>query len=222
MVPAAGKGIRLGGGPKALIPLGKQTIIYHACLTLVEHKGVEGLVVPAASGDIPGITKALESLAKRKPILVVAGGSERPASVRLGLEAFNVEPDEVLVHDGARPFLTADLLARLLDENISGASAIIPVLPIHDTVKETNGNQVVQTLDRTVLVRVQTPQRFVFRDLARAHRKTVSAKATDDAQMVEMEGGKVRTILGEESNFKVTTPLDLDKANKVVANRSAA
>lgn len=214
--------MRLGGVPKALIALGKQTIIYHACLALAEHSGVEGLVVTTASNDIPGVTKALEGLAGRKPILVVQGGSERSASVRLGLEALDSEPDEVLVHDGARPFLTKGLLARLLEENISGVSAIIPVLSIHDTVKETNGNQVVQTLDRTVLVRVQTPQRFVFRDLARAHKNPAIAQATDDAQMVELDGGKVRTILGEESNFKVTTPLDIDSANKVIANRSVA
>ena len=214
--------MRLGGVPKALIPLGKQTIIYHACLALAENPGVDGLVVTTALDDIPGVTKALESLAGRKPILVVQGGSERSTSVRLGLDALNVEPDEILVHDGARPFLTAGLLARLLEEDISGASAIIPVLPIHDTVKETNGNQVVQTLDRTVLVRVQTPQRFVFRDLTRVHKNSTFAQATDDAQMVESEGGKVRTILGEESNFKVTTPLDIDSANKVIANRSMA
>ncbi len=151
--------------------------------------------------------------------MVVAGGAERQDSVRLALEALDPAVELVLVHDAARCLTPPELVEAVVAELRAGAEAVVPVLPVADTVKSVDGATVVATLDRTSLRAVQTPQGFARAVLARAHAAGLPA-ATDDAGLVELCGGTVRTVPGSEEAFKVTRPIDLLLAEAVLAARS--
>ena len=144
----------------------------------------------------------------RKALPPLIGGARRQDSVRAGLDALPTECDWVLVHDGARPFVTS----RMIEEGLAAAAdtgAAIAVVPAFDTVKRIGeGGRVVETLDRSELAMVQTPQVFRRDVLGRAHAE-VADDVTDDAAMVERIGIEVRTFEGARSNIKVTTPEDL-------------
>ena len=172
---------------------------------------VERIVVALPAGELaaapPGIT-------------AVAGGAVRSESVRLALRAAG--PGEpVIVHDAARPLASAALFASALEElERSGADAVIAATPVLDTIKEAEGTVVTKTLDRSRLWAVQTPQVFrreaLERGLADDERL---ARATDDAWLIEQQGGVVRLIAAGEPNFKVTTAEDLRLAELIVAGR---
>jgi 2-C-methyl-D-erythritol 4-phosphate cytidylyltransferase len=141
----------------------------------------------------------------REPMVdaVVAGGATRSASVRAGLAAVPDDAEVIVVHDAARPLATADLWRSVLDGVDAGADAVVPVVPVVDTLREVGGG----TVDRTRFVAVQTPQAFRAEVLRRAHGS--GAEATDDASLVEAIGGKVLVVDGEPANRKITTPADL-------------
>jgi 2-C-methyl-D-erythritol 4-phosphate cytidylyltransferase len=152
----------------------------------------------------------------------VAGGAERSHSVRAALAAAGTQVSVVLVHDAARPLVTADIVRDCLAALAEDVDAAIAAAPMADTVKEADGHDVVRTLDRSRLWAVQTPQ--VFRAAAlRAvleQDDAVLAAATDDASLVEASGGTVRVVACPRDNFKVTTPEDLRLAELVLADRA--
>ena len=151
------------------------------------------LVVPSDRVDDP------EPLADA----VVAGGVTRSASVRAGLAALPADADVVLVHDAARPYASKDVWQRVLEGVRAGADAVVPCVPVVDTLREVGGT----TVDRSRFVAVQTPQGFRADALRRAHAGDV--EGTDDASLVEAAGGKVLVVDGDPGNRKITTPADL-------------
>lgn len=160
------------------------------------------LVVPAGSEEDQGDCGA---------DTVVAGGPTRSASVRCGLAAVPERADVIIIHDAARPLAPPTLFAAVADAAADTGAAIC-ALPVRDTIKRVDGGLVTETLDRSALVAVQTPQAFGAGLLRRAHAS--GAEATDDAALVERLGVPVRVVPGDAGNFKITTPADLRAAEQ--------
>lgn len=213
VVPAAGSGERLGAGiAKAFVDLDGRSMLEHALDGLIGSGVVERVVI-AVPAELLHETSA--SFAARAT--VIAGGPERTDSVRLALQAVG-EPDFVLVHDAARALTPADLIRRVVGALRDGLRAVIPALPVTDTVKAVDANGVVLgTPERAGLRAVQTPQGFETALLRRAYGQANAASATDDAALVETLGVPVHTVAGDPLAFKITTPLDLRLARAVLA-----
>jgi 2-C-methyl-D-erythritol 4-phosphate cytidylyltransferase len=220
IVPAAGRGERLGpGAPKALRLLGGVPMLVHAVRNLAAARHVS-LVVVAAPPDQAGEVRAL--LADHHagaPLRVVAGGATRRESVRAALAALPDEVGIVLVHDAARPLAPVELVDAVAAAVRAGADAVVPGLPVTDTVKRVEGEVVVETLDRSALRAVQTPQGFRRAVLEEAHLFPDALDATDDAGLVERAGHPVVVVAGADEAFKVTRPLDLLLAEVVWSRR---
>ena len=134
---------------------------------------------------------------------VVAGGVDRSASVRAGLDALEPSATHVLVHDAARPLATTDMVGRVVDALRRGAPGVVPVVPVSDTLRVRDGTAV----DRSEYVAVQTPQGFDLATLRSAHASGLSA--TDDASLLDQMGLPVTHVEGDVANFKITEPHDL-------------
>jgi 2-C-methyl-D-erythritol 4-phosphate cytidylyltransferase len=211
---AAGDGRRLGSAvPKAFCEVRGRTLLEHALGPFVAHAAVRDLVVvapPALLGHCAELTGA--------GVTVVAGGATRQASVRAGLAALAPDVDAVLVHDVARPFVPVEVLDRVLAALAGGAVAVIPGLPVTDTIKRVDaGHVVAETLDRSTLRAVQTPQGFDRAVLVAAHDAAPSGDVTDDAGLVEARGATVVVVDGADEAFKITRPWDLVLAEAVTA-----
>ncbi|MFO7588850.1 MAG: 2-C-methyl-D-erythritol 4-phosphate cytidylyltransferase [Gemmatimonadota bacterium] len=215
VVVAGGEGRRLGGGRKQFRRLGVAPLLAWCCEALARHPGVSELVVivPVDVAEAP--PSWLAAVADR----VVAGGATRRESVRRGLAAVEGAHDVVLVHDGARPFLSEALVDRVLEAAAVGPA--IPGLPLSDTVKMVGDDgRVRATLDRDLLRAAQTPQGFPLALLRELHESAAgddggpdggaaAGGVTDDAYLCERAGVPVRVVPGEAWNVKVTTALDL-------------
>ena len=213
LVPAAGVGVRLGAGrPKALRELAGEPVLVHAVRGLRACPSVGPIVVAAPVADVDAVRDKLAAY----DVLVVAGGAERQDSVRAALAALPAEVDLVLVHDAARCLTPVEVVERVVAALRSGAPAVVPVLPVADTVKQVADDRVVRTVDRAALVSVQTPQGFLRALLERAHADG-AAGLTDDAGLVEAMGAPVVTVPGADEAFKVTRPLDLLLAEALLA-----
>ncbi|MEU2162056.1 2-C-methyl-D-erythritol 4-phosphate cytidylyltransferase [Streptomyces chengbuensis] len=232
VIPAAGRGVRLGpGAPKALRALNGTPMLIHAVRAMAASRAVSLVVVVAPPDGAPEVKNLLDAhaLPERTDYLVVPGGDTRQESVRLGLEALPETVGTVLVHDAARPLVPVDTVDAVIAAVLDGAPAVVPALPLADTVKEVEPREkgtpepVVATPERARLRAVQTPQGFDRDTLVRAH-ETVAVRgegATDDAGMVERLGAPVVVVPGHEEAFKVTRPLDLVLAEAVLARRRA-
>lgn len=212
---AAGSGERLGYGmPKALVSLAGRTILDRAVEAFAAHPDIAELVIVGPAAAIGQIADTVPARCA-----VVAGGDTRTESVRRGLAILGERPEFVLVHDAARPLVPARLISDVVAALRGGAEAVIPVLPVADTVKRTAGDVVLATVERTELCRVQTPQGFRASTLRAAYAAAPALVATDDAGVVEAYGVKVRTVPGDEAAFKITTPYDLRLAELLVSAR---
>ena len=222
VVPAAGRGERLGGGePKALLPLGGQPMLAHSVRTLAAGR-VDLVVVAAPSGRVDEVAALLADRHAGADLLVVEGAATRTASVRCCLAVLPASIEVVLVHDAARPLVPAALVDAVVAAVQGGAEAVVPGQPVADTVKQVDpAGAVVATLDRTALRSVQTPQGFRRAVLDAAYGAQADAVTTDDAGLVELAGGRVVVVPGAEEAFKVTRPLDLVLAEAVLARRDA-
>jgi 2-C-methyl-D-erythritol 4-phosphate cytidylyltransferase len=148
---------------------------------------------------------------------VVAGGANRTESVRQALESLSGNADFVLVHDAARALTPPGLVVRVVGALRAGSSAVVPALPVPDTIKTVDGNGLVLgTPERTGLRAVQTPQGFAADLLVRAYQRAGVAEFTDDASLVEHVGGQVHVVEGDPLAFKITTRLDLLLAEAIV------
>ncbi|HEX2905102.1 MAG TPA: 2-C-methyl-D-erythritol 4-phosphate cytidylyltransferase [Jatrophihabitans sp.] len=214
VVVAAGSGDRLGAGqPKAMVRLGGSTILDTALAVFLQHPRVAEVVVVAP----PDLA---ESLARATGVRVVPGGSTRADSVQRGLSAVSEQAELVLVHDAARPLVPARVLSNVIDALLAGATAVVPVLPMIDTVKQVDEQaRVTATVHRDRLRRVQTPQGFRLEVLRAAYAAAGVAASTDDAGVVELHGVTVLTVPGDEEAFKITTPHDLRIAELLVHGR---
>ncbi|MFD4293525.1 2-C-methyl-D-erythritol 4-phosphate cytidylyltransferase [Rhodococcus sp. NPDC058505] len=204
LVPAAGQGTRLGAGiPKAFVTLRGRTLLQCAVGGLLDSGAVDRVVVIVPPDDVDRIRGELPA-----GVDVVGGGAERTDSVRAGIAAAG-DADLLLVHDAARALTPPTLIARVVAELRAGRDAVVPALPVADTIKTVDLLGVVTgTPDRSQLRAVQTPQGFAAELLRRAY-LAADTIATDDAGLVERIGARVRTIAGEPLAFKITTPLDL-------------
>jgi 2-C-methyl-D-erythritol 4-phosphate cytidylyltransferase len=228
IVPAAGLGVRLGPGPpKALRLLGGTPLLVHAVRALGRAGAVDLVAVAVPHDDIAAVRLLLAQLQLPAEVHVLAGGETRQRSVALGLRSLPLDVDVVLVHDAARPLVPAELVSRVASSVRSGAAAVVPALPVPDTLKEVEptgaATRVVRTLDRSRLRRVQTPQGFRRDVLAAAHASAQrdAVDATDDAGLVERIGVEVLVIPGAEAAFKVTDAFDLVLAEALLARRAA-
>jgi 2-C-methyl-D-erythritol 4-phosphate cytidylyltransferase len=212
LVPAAGAGLRLGpGGPKALRLLAGEPLLVHAIRRVAAAASVRQIVVAAPASDVEAVRALLAPVA---PVTVVAGGAERQESVAIALAQVPLDVGIVLVHDAARSLTPPALIESVAAAVRAGASAVIPVLPVVDTIKEvgpapaSTGEVVRGTVDRAALRSVQTPQGFRHGVLAAAH-AAATDPLTDDAGLVEKAGLPVVCVPGSELALKITRPLDL-------------
>ena len=220
IVPAAGSGVRLGADrPKALVPLAGEPLVVHALRALRDSEVVDRVVVAAPPDRIDELTATLPP-AWSGWATVIAGGAVRQASVAAGLESLSGKHELVLVHDAARALVPPAVVIRVVDALRAGAPAVIPVVPLSDTVKRLRDGRVLETVDRSSLHAVQTPQGFRRDVLAAAHANATETAATDDAGLVERNGGQVCVVDGDAEAFKITAPLDLALAEAVLRSRS--
>jgi 2-C-methyl-D-erythritol 4-phosphate cytidylyltransferase len=192
---------------------------------MTRARAVSLVIVVAPPDGVAEVSALLDShgLPESKDIKIVAGGETRQESVRLGLAALPDGIDVVLVHDAARPLVPVEMVEAVAAAVRDGAPAVVPGLPLADTVKEIDPatDAVVGTPERALLRAVQTPQGFDRATLVKAH-ATITSDVTDDAGMVEQLGIQVLVVPGHEEAFKVTRPLDLVLAEAVLARRRAA
>lgn len=206
---AAGEGRRLGADrPKAFVGLGGRPLLAESLERLDRSEWIDAIVVAAPPGwEEPAILLA-EELVVGKVSAVVAGAGTRAESVRAALAEVSTDALAVLVHDAARPLLDESVIERVLLPLAEGVDGAVPALPVIDTVKRVEHEMVVETLDRGMLVTVQTPQAFRAETLRAAYAGDLEG-ATDCASLVERAGGRVRVVLGDARLLKVTTPADL-------------
>lgn len=213
IVPAAGSGQRLAVGvAKAFYQLEGRSLV---------ERAVEGL---RASGVVDSVIVAVppDRTDEAKLILghlatIVAGGPTRTETVQLALSALGQSAEFVLVHDAARPLTPPSLIVRVVEALQAGHSAVVPGVPLADTIKAVDANGVVLgTPERAGLRAVQTPQGFATELLARAYQQAGTAGFTDDASLVERIGGQIQVVDGDPLAFKITTQLDLQLARSVV------
>jgi 2-C-methyl-D-erythritol 4-phosphate cytidylyltransferase len=210
IVLAAGAGRRLGiDEPKALLPIAGRPILSVASASAASS-GVESLVVTAPAGFEDRVRSAVGPDAT-----VVTGGDTRQESVRTALAAVSAQIDVVAVHDAARPFAPPALFDDVIAAVVEGADGAIPVVPIADTVKRIEDHLVVGTEPREGLALAQTPQAFRVDVLRDAHDRAAEAGLgfTDDAAILEWAGYRVRAVPGDPENFKITTLMDLARAD---------
>ncbi len=211
---AAGRGERLGEDrPKAFVRLGDLPLLAEPLRRLDECESIEHVIVVAPPDwEEPAILLA-EEVGASKVAACVTGGATRTDSVRAGVAEVPEEAAVILVHDAARPLVDATVVERLIEALAGGFDGAVPTLPLSDTVKRVEGSVVSETLDRSELVTVQTPQAFVAAVL-RAALGLVGANlahATDCAALVEAAGGRVTTVAGDERLLKITTRADLER-----------
>jgi 2-C-methyl-D-erythritol 4-phosphate cytidylyltransferase len=207
LVAAAGSGVRLGpGAPKALRLLAGEPLLAHAVRRVAAAASVRSIVVAVPADAVETVRRVLAPVA---PVTVVPGGAERQDSVAAALAAVPGDVDIVLVHDAARALAPPELVEAVAAAVRAGRPAVIPVLPVVDTVKEVGSDGLVLgTVDRSALRAVQTPQGFRRAVLAAAHAGAADP-LTDDAGLVEKAGIPVSCVSGSELALKITRPLDL-------------
>ena len=220
LVVAAGSGSRLGAVvPKALVELDGVALVRRSVDAMVEG-GVRHVVVTIPEGCQAAFERALEGV--DVPLELVLGGQRRQDSVANGLAALaHLGPGTlVLVHDAARPLVPTDVVRGVTDAVRSGAEAVIPVVPVVDTVRSVQENSS-SVVDRSTLRAVQTPQGFRLGTLTRAHQVLAAdgLDVTDDAAACEACGHEVRLVDGHRDALKITEPIDLAVASAVLAGR---
>ena len=206
MLVAAGRGERLGGDrPKAFARLRGRPLLAEPLFRLDECDAIDAIVLVAPPGwEEPAILLA-EELGVSKVVACVEGGATRSQSVRIGLAEVAEDARFVLVHDAARPLLPAGVVAALLAALGQGFDGAVPALAVADTIKRASGGLVTETLARSELVAVQTPQAFV----AAVLRAAAAGEGSDCASLVEAAGGRIAIVPGDERLLKVTTGEDL-------------
>ena len=213
---AAGQGLRMGGDrPKQFLTIAGVPMLLRAIRPFAQHPEVAHIVAVLPPGDAAQVPDWLAPHVGDR-LSVVAGGAQRTDSVAAGLAALPAACSCILVHDAARPFITASLIHRVVVEARAG-HAVIPVLPVTDTIKQVSSSEatrVEQTVAREGLRRAQTPQGFPRATLEAAfdHARRQGLAGTDDASLVEQMGKPVHTVPGDAWNVKVTTVEDLELA----------
>jgi len=232
LIVAAGRGCRFGSDvPKQYSLLAGETVLARTLKALASHPDITMVGAVIHPDDLDLYRKTLDSLSQSgfsfaETCLLdpVYGGASRQESVFLGLDSLarapEMAPDSVLIHDAARPFVSSRLIDRVLAA-LQNHVAVVPALAVNDTLKRKRGTLIVGTVDRSELVRAQTPQGFRFPDILAAHRHARKAspdtEMTDDAAIAEFAGLEVNIVDGGEENVKITSQQDLRLAERGLA-----
>jgi len=214
LIVAAGSGTRLGGDiPKQYRTLNGVPVLRRAIVAFAHRTDIVGVQVVIGADQSEHFAITTHGLNIAAP---VTGGATRKESVRIGLEALaQHKPDIVLIHDAARPLVSRVLIDQVIAALARGADAAIPLLPVADTLKTKTASGWA-TLPRDGLERAQTPQGFRFDAILMAHRTFAHEAVTDDMGMAELSGLKIESVLGEESNLKITKNDDLLFAERLL------
>ena len=217
VVAAAGQVTRLGADvPKAYVPLRGRSLLERSVTAMETAEIVDAIYVVVSPAMEPVARRALQG----HEVTFVHGGAERADSIYAALQAIPLADACVLVHDAARALTPPGMIARVARAVLDGAPAVVPVLPVADTIKEVSASgAVVATPDRSRLRAVQTPQGFDLRELRAANEAYFAGSqdfvATDDASLLEWFGAEVVTVQGDPMAFKITTPIDLRLATSI-------
>lgn len=224
LIPAAGMGRRMGNAvAKQFLPLGDKPMLAHTLLAFQRASGIDEIIPVLSEEDMESCLRdVIELYHITKVKTLVVGGRERHDSVANGLKKLEKDASIVLVHDGVRPFVTQEMIQESIELAKKGECVAVGV-PLKDTIKEVDDKRIVRnTLERSRLWAIQTPQTFPVKILKRAYEESYRNKTfgTDDATLVERTGGKVRVIMGSYENIKITTPEDLLLAEEILKRRS--
>ncbi len=216
LLVAAGRGERFGGSvPKQYLELGGRPILRHAVEAFLRHPEITTVQVVIQPEHREMYDKATAGLDLPPPVM---GAQSRQNSTRAGLEAWaGSMPDTVLIHDAVRPLADQATISRVI-EALKTAPAVVPGLPVTETLRRATDGLSNGTVDRTGLWRMQTPQGFDFRTILEAHRTATRDDYTDDAAILEAVGTKVSVVPGHIDNLKITTPDDLAAAERILMN----
>jgi len=225
VIPAGGRGLRMlarptGGGrtlPKPFLLLNGKPILQYSIQAFESRKSVNEIVIVVPEDQVRRAEELIKKARFKKVSHVVIGGSERQHSVRNGLLSFDKEPEIILVHDAVRPFVTAEVINKVVEESEKYGAAVVGVR-VKDTVKLGEEGFYKKTLDRNKLWAVQTPQGFRFEILKRAHiaAQRTAFLGTDEASLVERLRIPVKIVEGDYRNIKITTDDDLKLAEMLL------
>ncbi len=221
IVAAAGSSTRMGGTvSKLLMPLEGVPVLARTLMALEQADRVDAIVIAAREEDILPFSDLCRTYGVTKPVKVVRGGGSREESVLLAALEADERTELLAVQDGARPLVTPRLIDAVA-EKAARCNAAAPAVPVKDTIKTAAEGQVRETLDRSALVAVQTPQAFEADLLKAALQSALEAGAelTDDCSAVERLGKVVYLVDGDETNLKITTPVDLVIAAAILQSR---
>jgi 2-C-methyl-D-erythritol 4-phosphate cytidylyltransferase len=223
LIPAAGMGKRMGKAvAKQFLFLGDKPVLAHTLLAFQRSSDIDEIIPILSEDDMESCLRdVIEAFHVTKVRTLVVGGKERQDSVYNGIRKLEKDAAVVLVHDGVRPFVTTDMIKECVSSARRGESVAVGV-PLKDTVKEVDEHGIVRmTLDRNRLWSIQTPQAFPAEVLRKAYEESFKRQqyGTDDATLVERAGNKVRVIMGNYENIKITTPEDLILAEEILKRK---
>ena len=223
IIAAAGEGRRAGANiSKVYLPIGGRAVLLRTLDQFFRTKTIKNIIVVIAKQDFERCQSLLSNdpCARAQSWILQTGGSSRQKSVARGLERVSSDCDVVIIHDGARPFVSPELIDRVIKE-VPERKAVVVGVPVRDTIKVVSENrQILSTPDRNRLWEIQTPQAFETSLILEAHRAAQQndQDATDDASLVERLGKPVYLTEGDPSNIKITLPEDLLLAEALVAS----
>ncbi|MCK4940336.1 MAG: 2-C-methyl-D-erythritol 4-phosphate cytidylyltransferase [Rhodospirillaceae bacterium] len=228
LIVAGGSGQRFGGElPKQYAPLGTGTVLQASVRAFLEHPEIDGVRCVISQNHMDFYQQSISGFAEGSLLSPVFGGKTRQQSVLGGLESLaETNPDKVLIHDAARPFVSGELISDVIFA-LDKSTGAIPALAVVDTLKKCTDESIDKTVPRGNLFRAQTPQGFRFKEIISAHRELMRDPAketvTDDASVLEqsdlasLAGLTVATVAGREENFKITTPDDYKRAQRYLS-----
>ena len=224
LIPSAGSGSRMGAkAKKPYLSLGNKPILAHTLLAFEQCSLINEVVLIVAEDEIDYCkTSIVEPFKIRKVNKIIAGGPKRQDSVWEGLKTLNDDCELVMIHDGVRPFVSQEILKKSVHETANSGATVVAV-PVKDTIKIVSKKaEVLETIDRSRIWAVQTPQTFTRDVLKRAYEKAYNDRfyGTDDASLVERLGVKVKIIPGSYDNMKITTPGDLTLGEAILERRT--
>lgn len=220
VIPAAGMGKRMGAGKnKLLLLLNEVPVLIHTLLVFENDEECDGIVLAISPGDEQEFSKLINKYKINKVLSFVYGGKERQDSVYNALQSVQFE-GVVLVHDGARPFIQKETIKKVTAAASLDGAAVVAV-PVKDTIKKVQGNRIVETVERSSLWSVQTPQAFRMSVLLDAHHlaQENGYLGTDEASLVERIPYDITIVEGSYDNIKLTTPEDLYFAEAILRKR---
>jgi len=224
LIPAAGMGRRMGSDRnKLLLKLLEKPLLAWSLLTAEQSSSIKWIGIMGQPTDFPEFERILSELDLSKPVKLILGGETRQESVYNGLQALPTEAARVLIHDGARCLATSELFDRC-SEALSTCQGLIAAVTVKDTIKVVDSQGIItDTPDRSNLWAAQTPQGFEVELLKNCHDrgKKLGWQVTDDAALFEKCGLPVKIVRGEETNLKVTTPVDLAIAEFILQQRNS-